>query len=106
MRKRGALGVRKHGQHHPEPLRPDPRQGLHRPLPRFRAGLQHQPLRLERPVSVGFPNFTVDVSGNASVTLKTDMSKIEGDKGASINVHYASDPSVVPICAPVNLVKS
>ena len=45
------------------------------------------------PVSVSFPNFKADASGNASVTLKTDMSKIEGDKGAYINVHYASDPS-------------
>ncbi|MFC4456209.1 CHRD domain-containing protein [Deinococcus sonorensis] len=57
------------------------------------------------PVSVGFPNFTADASGNASVTLTTDMAKIMGDMGAYINVHYASDPSVVPICAPVKMTK-
>ena len=57
------------------------------------------------PVTVGFPNFTADASGNASVTLKTETSRIQGDKGAYINVHYASDPSVVPICAPVKLLK-
>ena len=57
------------------------------------------------PVTVGFPNFTADASGNASVTVKTETAKIAGDQGAYINVHYASDPSVVPICAPVKLVK-
>ena len=58
------------------------------------------------PVTAGFPNFTADASGNASVTMKTEQVRIEGDRGAYINVHYASDPSVVPICAPVKLVKS
>ena len=58
------------------------------------------------PVTVGFPSFTADVGGNASVTVKTEMVKIEGDKGAYLNVHFASDPSVVPVCAPVKLVKS
>ncbi|WP_425144970.1 CHRD domain-containing protein [Deinococcus sp.] len=57
------------------------------------------------PVTVGFPNFPADASGNASVTVKTETAKIGGDEGAYINVHYASDPSVVPICAPVKLAK-
>ena len=58
------------------------------------------------PVTAGFPPFTADAKGTASVTMKTDKAKIAGDEGAYINVHYASDPSVVPICAPVKLVKS
>ena len=57
------------------------------------------------PVTVGFPGFTADAGGNASVTVKTEMTKIAGDNGAYLNVHYASDPSVVPICAPVKLAK-
>ncbi len=57
------------------------------------------------PVTVGFPNFTADSAGNASVMLSAEMTKIAGDLGAYINVHYASDPSVVPICAPIKLVK-
>ncbi|WP_424952040.1 fasciclin domain-containing protein [Deinococcus sp.] len=58
------------------------------------------------PVTVGFPNFTADASGKATVTLTNDASKIAGDSGAYINVHFASDPSVVPICAPVKVSKS
>ena len=65
----------------------------------------NDPCASNGPVTVGFPNFTADASGNASVTVKTEMTRIEGDKGAYINVHFASDPSVVPICAPVKLVK-
>ncbi|SMB84471.1 CHRD domain-containing protein [Deinococcus hopiensis] len=57
------------------------------------------------PVTLGFPNFSADANGNASVTVKGDMTKIMGDMGAYINVHYASDPSVVPICAPVKMTK-
>lgn len=57
------------------------------------------------PVTLGFPNFTADASGNASVTVTGDMAKIAGDQGAYINVHYASDPSVVPLCAPVKMTK-
>ncbi|GAA4008221.1 hypothetical protein GCM10022631_20300 [Deinococcus rubellus] len=57
------------------------------------------------PVSVGFPNFTADATGSAKVMLSTDVSKIAGDLGAYINVHYASDPSVVPLCAPVKMAK-
>jgi superoxide dismutase, Cu-Zn family len=57
------------------------------------------------PVTVGFPNFTADSMGMASVVLTTDMAKIAGDAGAYINVHYASDPSIIPICAPVKMVK-
>ena len=57
------------------------------------------------PVTVGFPNFTADTAGNATVTLTNDAAKIAGDLGAYINVHYASDPSVVPICAPVKMTK-
>ncbi|GAA5512445.1 hypothetical protein Dcar01_01159 [Deinococcus carri] len=58
------------------------------------------------PVTLGFPNFTADASGKVSVTVTGDMAKIAGDMGAYINVHYASDPSVVPICAPVKMTKS
>ncbi|UBV44386.1 CHRD domain-containing protein (plasmid) [Deinococcus taeanensis] len=57
------------------------------------------------PVSLGFPGFTSDASGNATVSVSGDMAKIAGDLGAYINVHYASDPSVVPICAPVKMTK-
>ncbi len=57
------------------------------------------------PVTLGFPGFTADGSGNASVTVTGEMAKIAGDQGAYINVHYASDPSVVPICAPVKMTK-
>ena len=57
------------------------------------------------PVTQGFPNFTADSAGNASVPLSAEMSKIAGDMGAYINVHYASDPSIVPLCAPIKMVK-
>jgi superoxide dismutase, Cu-Zn family len=57
------------------------------------------------PVTAGFPSFSADASGNASTVLMTPMAKIAGDNGAYINVHYASDPSVVPICAPVKATK-
>lgn len=57
------------------------------------------------PVTLGFPDFMADASGNASVTVKGETAKIAGDLGAYINVHYASDPSVVPICAPVKMTK-
>ncbi|THF68353.1 CHRD domain-containing protein [Deinococcus sp. Arct2-2] len=57
------------------------------------------------PVTLGFPSFTSDASGNASVTVSGDPAKIAGDMGAYINVHYASEPSVVPICAPVKMTK-
>lgn len=57
------------------------------------------------PVTVGFPDFTADASGHASVTMRTEKARIEGDKGAYINVHFAGDPSVVPICAPVKPIK-
>lgn len=57
------------------------------------------------PVTLGFPGFMSDASGNASVTVSGDMTKIAGDLGAYINVHYASDPSVVPICAAVKMTK-
>ena len=58
------------------------------------------------PITVGFPNFTADANGAATVTLTTDANKIAGDLGAYINVHYASDLSVVPICAPVRTSRS
>ncbi|TSA83865.1 CHRD domain-containing protein [Deinococcus detaillensis] len=57
------------------------------------------------PVSVGFPNFTADAAGSATVMLSADMTKIAGDMGAYINVHYASDPSVVPVCAAIKMTK-
>ena len=57
------------------------------------------------PVTLGFPGFMADAGGNAAVTVSGDMAKIAGDMGAYINVHYASDPSVVPICAPVKMTK-
>lgn len=57
------------------------------------------------PVTLGFPNFMSDASGNATVMVSGDMAKIAGDMGSYINVHYASDPSVVPICAPVKMTK-
>ena len=57
------------------------------------------------PVTVGFPNFTADSMGMATTVLTADMAKIAGDAGAYINVHYASDPSIIPICAPVKMVK-
>ena len=57
------------------------------------------------PVTLGFPGFTADASGNASTSVTGDAAKIAGDQGAYLNVHYASDPSVVPICAPVKLIK-
>lgn len=71
----------------------------------FGPGSSTDPCASNGPVSAGFPNFTADASGNASVTLSTEMAKIAGDLGAYINVHYASDPSVVPICAPVKMTK-
>ncbi|GAA5438103.1 MULTISPECIES: CHRD domain-containing protein [Deinococcus] len=57
------------------------------------------------PVTLGFPGFTADASGNATTAVTGDMAKIAGDQGAYLNVHYASDPSVVPICAPVKMTK-
>lgn len=57
------------------------------------------------PVTLGFPNFTADAGGRANVTVTGDRAKIAGDQGAYINVHYASDPSVVPLCAPVKMTK-
>ncbi|WP_309573081.1 CHRD domain-containing protein [Deinococcus sp.] len=57
------------------------------------------------PVTLGFPGFMSDASGNATVMVSGDMAKIAGDMGAYINVHYASDPSVVPICAAVKMTK-
>jgi len=57
------------------------------------------------PVTAPFPNFTADASGNATVTMTTAASTIAGDMGAYINVHYASDASVIPICAPVKMTK-
>ena len=66
----------------------------------------NDPCASNGPVTVGFPNFTADASGNATVTLTTEVAKIAGDAGAYINVHFASDPSVVPICAPVKVSRS
>ncbi|WP_407539078.1 fasciclin domain-containing protein [Deinococcus radiomollis] len=72
----------------------------------YGTGSSTDPCASNGPVTVGFPNFSADASGKATVTLVTPASKIEGDAGAYINVHYASDPSVVPICAPVRTAKS
>jgi transforming growth factor-beta-induced protein len=72
----------------------------------YGTGSNIDPCASNGPVTVGFPNFTADASGNATVTLTTEGSKISGDSGAYINVHFASDPSIVPICAPVKSSKS
>ena len=72
----------------------------------YGTGSSTDPCASNGPVTVGFPNFTADASGNATVTLVNAASKIDGDAGAYINVHFASDPSVVPICAPIRTTKS
>ncbi|WP_027481362.1 CHRD domain-containing protein [Deinococcus pimensis] len=57
------------------------------------------------PVTVGFPAFTADAQGNASVSVQTTTTKIAGDAGAYINVHDAADLTVIPVCAPVKATK-
>ncbi|MFC4425948.1 CHRD domain-containing protein [Deinococcus navajonensis] len=57
------------------------------------------------PVSVGFPSFTADASGRATTSVSSEMARIAGDLGAYINVHYADDLKVVPVCAPIKMTK-
>ncbi|WP_293910619.1 CHRD domain-containing protein [Deinococcus sp.] len=71
----------------------------------FGPASSNDPCASNGPVTVGFPNFTADAMGMATTVLSTDMAKIAGDAGAYINVHYASDPSTIPICAPIKMVK-
>jgi len=56
-------------------------------------------------VTAGFPNFTADGTGKATVTMTTETSKIAGDAGAYINVHYADNLATVPVCAPIKMNK-
>lgn len=71
----------------------------------FGPASNNDPCASSGPVTVGFPSFTSDASGNATTTVTTEAAKIAGDAGAYINVHYADTPSVVPICAPVKATK-
>lgn len=57
------------------------------------------------PVTVGFPPFTADASGRATVSVTNEMAKIAGDQGAYINVHHGDALAVVPICAPIKMTK-
>ncbi|PYE50523.1 CHRD domain-containing protein [Deinococcus yavapaiensis] len=57
------------------------------------------------PVSVGFPPFTADAMGNARVSVTSELAKITGDAGAYINVHFADDLTVIPLCAPIKTSK-
>ncbi|MFD1730855.1 hypothetical protein ACFSC4_06810 [Deinococcus malanensis] len=56
-------------------------------------------------MTVGFPPFTADASGRATVSVTNEMAKIAGDQGAYINVHHGDALSVVPLCAPIKMVK-
>ncbi|SMB84462.1 cupredoxin domain-containing protein [Deinococcus hopiensis] len=55
----------------------------------------------EGPIALGFPAFTADAQGNARVTLRAGPTGIQGNAGAYVNVHLASDLSDVPLCAAV-----
>ncbi len=50
-------------------------------------------------ITEGFDSFTTDASGNGSVKLLSETSKISGAAGAYINVHLASNLASVPLCA-------
>lgn len=50
-------------------------------------------------VTEGFGSFTTNASGNTTVQLLSDTTKITGSAGAYINVHLASSLSTVPLCA-------
>ncbi|MGI8747224.1 MAG: CHRD domain-containing protein [Deinococcus sp.] len=58
------------------------------------------------PITLGFPAFSSDADGKATVSVTSDPAKIAGDQGAYINVHYADDLGTVPICAPVKMPKT
>lgn len=53
------------------------------------------------PVTLGFPAFKTNTRGQATVVLRADPAKIAGTLGAYVNVHTASDLTVVPLCAAV-----
>lgn len=53
------------------------------------------------PVSVGFPSFTADAAGRATVSVTSDPAKTAGNLGAYINVHYGDDLQVIPLCASI-----
>lgn len=53
------------------------------------------------PVTVGFPSFTADAAGRATVSVTSDPAKTAGNLGAYINVHYGDDLQVIPLCAPI-----
>ena len=57
------------------------------------------------PVTVGFPAFTADANGRGTTSVTNEMAKIAGDLGAYINVHHGDALSVVPLCAPIKMVK-
>lgn len=57
------------------------------------------------PVTVGFPPFTADANGRATVSVTNERAKIEGDQGAYINVHYGDNLAIVPLCAPIKMTK-
>ncbi|TSA83864.1 hypothetical protein FNU79_11605 [Deinococcus detaillensis] len=53
------------------------------------------------PVTLGFPAFKADAQGRASVKLSAAPNVLAGNAGAYVNVHLASDPASVPLCAAV-----
>ena len=57
------------------------------------------------PVTLGFPPFSANAQGEATVMVKGEQAKIAGNQGAYINVHTADNLTVVPICAPIRASK-
>ena len=53
------------------------------------------------PVTLGFPAFKSDAQGRARVKLSAAPGVLTGNAGAYVNVHLASDPALVPLCAAV-----
>ncbi len=51
------------------------------------------------PVTLGFPAFTADAQGRASVKLSADAAKLSGKAGAYVHVHLASGPTGAGLCA-------
>lgn len=58
-----------------------------------------EPCSSQGPITLGFPAFKANARGQATVILRADPSRIAGALGAYVNVHTASDLTVVPLCA-------
>ncbi|THF68352.1 hypothetical protein E7T06_16975 [Deinococcus sp. Arct2-2] len=58
-----------------------------------------EPCASQGPITLGFPAFKANARGQATILLRADPARIAGTLGAYVNVHTASDLTVVPLCA-------